>query len=571
MSQQEYGAAMQDFQKARQQAALQKMIARWTGRSLDLLSYDEVKEQLRVSGKKELGLRVISLDAIVGSVGRYRDFTRTFLPRVEEGAARWAQVKVAQVEKGLSAITVYQIGEVYFVLDGNHRVSVAREMGSETIEAYVTEVKTRVPLTPDDEPADIILKAEYADFLDRTHLDEVRADVDLWLTSPGKYPLLLEHIEVHRYYMGLDQDREIPYEEAVIHWCDEVYRPTVRLIRESGLMRGFPERTEVDMYVWLADRRAEIEKMLGWEVPMATAIRDMVTSFGSYKPHSLVDRVINAVRPGTADTTRPVGQWRRERTEDTREPRFFDTLLVPMSGNETGWQALDQAIVVAGRAGSHIYGLFPVAEEADKGTILTSAFQAEFERRCDEAGVEATFIAEVGDFEQMVSKRGRWADVMVLGPAIAPAAGEGVVPLSRRIIRRASALLLIVPREIRALDRVLLAYDDRPESNEALYVAAYLGCQWGISISVLHVAADKSRGEVDVGKAVTYLEDLGIEADILIKDGNVPEAILSMADELNSELIVMGSPNLGAMRELVLGSTVKEMLRSSRIPMLLCR
>jgi hypothetical protein len=143
---------------------------------------------------------------------------------------------------GLPPIEVYQIGEAYFVRDGNHRVSVARELDAPTIQAYVTEVRTKVPLSPDDQPDDLILKAEYADFLEQTQLDKLRPGANLSLTVPGRYRTLQEHIAVHRYYMGLDQEREIPYEEAVTHWYDEVYLPVVQVIQERGILRDFPER-----------------------------------------------------------------------------------------------------------------------------------------------------------------------------------------------------------------------------------------------------------------------------------------------------------------------------------------
>ena len=150
---------------------------------------------------------------------------------------------------GLPPIEVYNIGDAYFVKDGNHRVSVARQLGNETIQAYVTEVRTRVPMTADLTPDDLILKAEYADFLEQTHLDELRPDADLNVTIPGQYPKLLEHIAVHQYYRGLDLDREVSYLEAVAHWYDTVYLPIIELISERGIMRSFPDRTETDLYL----------------------------------------------------------------------------------------------------------------------------------------------------------------------------------------------------------------------------------------------------------------------------------------------------------------------------------
>ena len=117
-------------------------------------------------------------------------------------------------QHGLPPIEAYKIGEVYFVKDGNHRVSVARQMDLPSIQGYVTEIKTKVSLSPEDNPDSLILKAEYADFLEKTHLDILRPDVNLQLTAPGKYPLLEEHIYVHQYYLGIEEQRDIPLNEA---------------------------------------------------------------------------------------------------------------------------------------------------------------------------------------------------------------------------------------------------------------------------------------------------------------------------------------------------------------------
>ncbi|NIP41417.1 MAG: universal stress protein, partial [Aliifodinibius sp.] len=123
--------AIQDFQRARRKADLQEIFSRITGKSTELLSYEEVRQKLhlRESGKKEL--KEIPLDKIVGSVGRYSDFSRNFLPLQDSAKSRWVSVMVETSSlKGLPPIDVYQIGDVYFVLDGNHRVSVARELGA---------------------------------------------------------------------------------------------------------------------------------------------------------------------------------------------------------------------------------------------------------------------------------------------------------------------------------------------------------------------------------------------------------------------------------------------------------
>src|SRR5512142_2223065 len=176
--------AIQDFQSARQRAALQEILARFTGRSTELLSYDDVADKLKLRVRTERGIRQVPLDASVGSVGRYTEFTRTFLPRRAEDGERWARVKTAMEDgAGMPPVEVYKVGEVYFVVDGNHRVSIARQEGLTSIEARVIEFKTDINLTPDMQPDDLIIKAEYVEFLDATRIHEARPNVDLSVTS----------------------------------------------------------------------------------------------------------------------------------------------------------------------------------------------------------------------------------------------------------------------------------------------------------------------------------------------------------------------------------------------------
>src|SRR5690606_19078844 len=125
----------------------------------------------------------VPLDAIVGSVGRYQDFTREFLPLVNEDRHRWVGVKLAMTGlSGVPPVELYRIGSAYFVKDGNHRVSVARQLGAKTIHAYVTPVRTRVPIDADFDHDELIMASEYNDFLLETRIDELRPQADLRVT-----------------------------------------------------------------------------------------------------------------------------------------------------------------------------------------------------------------------------------------------------------------------------------------------------------------------------------------------------------------------------------------------------
>jgi len=315
-------------------------------------------------------LEDIPLDAIVGSVGRYKDFSRSFLPKQGGVGQRWARVEVAMTAmEGVPPIDVYKVGDVYFVRDGNHRVSVARQMGSDHIQAYVIEVATRVPLSPDAEPDDLIIKAEYTEFLEHTSLDETRPEAEMGATVPGQYQVLEEHIEVHRHFMGLEQERHISYEEAAAHWYDEVYSTVVRLAQKRGVLRDFPERTETDLHLWLAEHRAELEDQLGWHVTPEMAASDLVERF-SQQPGRVIQRigrrVLTAIAPAELEVGPPTGQWREEQLVPRQDGRLFASILVSIPGDERGWSALGQELTIAHREQARLHGLHVLPSEDEK-------------------------------------------------------------------------------------------------------------------------------------------------------------------------------------------------------------
>lgn len=246
----------QDFARARSKSFLRDLWSLLSGKRNTLLSYDEVKEKLHIGGPIHRGVRTVEVGKIVGSVNRYRDFDQAFLPARNSLADRWQRVDRAFYEDvSLPPVVLYKVGDIYFVVDGHHRVSVAREQGQEFLEAEVRECKVKVPVGPDLRPEDLEILGARVDFLDRTGLDRVRPGASIELTVPDGYSRMLEHIAVHRYFMGLDQKRDISDDEAVGHWYDRVYLPILRVIRECGALEEFPGRTEADLYLWVLDRQ----------------------------------------------------------------------------------------------------------------------------------------------------------------------------------------------------------------------------------------------------------------------------------------------------------------------------
>jgi hypothetical protein len=244
---------MSRFDSARRAALMADLLKTLRGQPADLLPFEEVRERLRLRTFVDRGIREVPLDAIVGSLGRAREFNRAFLPRDESLRARWERVEdLAEGPEGLAAVELYQVGDAYFVVDGHHRVSVARQMKAATIEARVTECLSAVHLEPDTSIEEVILDGALADFLAVTGLDAADAD-EYRVSDAGGYQRLLDHITVHRYFRGIDLLREFAWEEAVASWRDIVFRPMIVMVKESGVLADFPGRTAADLYLFTMD------------------------------------------------------------------------------------------------------------------------------------------------------------------------------------------------------------------------------------------------------------------------------------------------------------------------------
>ena len=198
---------MARFDEARRAALMSDLIRPFLGRPVDLVPFAEVRERLGLASFVDRGLREVELERIVGSLERSRDFNRVFLPRDESLRERWEDVyRLAEGSRGFPPIDVYQVGGVFFVVDGHHRVSVAQRLGATTIEARVREFTTPVELGADfqlEGLARILRERGYEEFLAATGI-EPDFPGELAASDVDAYPRLLEHIEVHGYFLGLE-------------------------------------------------------------------------------------------------------------------------------------------------------------------------------------------------------------------------------------------------------------------------------------------------------------------------------------------------------------------------------
>jgi hypothetical protein len=260
-----------EFNRAKMKGFLEMMLGLITGHNMHLLSFDEVVRKLKLKQSIYRGVQEIPLKNIAGSTGRYEDFTRHFLPRSSDqrNKERWRTIyTLAQTGKGFPPIDVYKIDQTYFVKDGNHRVSVARKLGWDTIQAHVTELPTPIPLSPDVEPDELLIKEECAYFLAKTQLDKTRPDSQRHLdfSEPVGYERLLKHIELHRYLLEKERDQPLAddpdtaFQLAAADWYDHVYLPMIEAVRHMGVIKHFPGRSESDLYMWLIRHQAALRE-----------------------------------------------------------------------------------------------------------------------------------------------------------------------------------------------------------------------------------------------------------------------------------------------------------------------
>lgn len=574
-----YLGALEDFQRARRRARLE-MVASWlSGKSSVMLQYDEIRRNIQLTESAAAHLEDIPLSAIVGSVSREADFSRQLLPLNESDNIRWAKVKQAfESQEGVPPIEVFQVGEAYFILDGHHRASVARQIGASHIQAYVRKVQSPVTLAPDDQIEDVIQKAEYTKFIAATRLDETRPETNLRCTAPDGYGKLIEHIASHQYFMGIDQRREISYQDAVFHWHDSVYWPVIQVIRRNDLVSEFPANTEADLYLWIMDRRAELEKKLNWKVDSFVAVQDFADHFGKRINRvfaRFISRVVDAVLPDPLEVSPAPGIWRKQHDDmafsgESGSQGIFRNILTTVTGDDSGWSVLEYALFVANKEGAFVGGLFVTPKDfADTDEPLE-----EFRNRCKSAVVAGELAVERGNVTRLVYERSFWADLVVLRLSHPPPLfffgrlGSGL----RTLIRRCTTPLLVVPPSGRpAFLKALLAYGGGAKADEALFLAAYLASRWNIELHVVTIDRKGLDGNKLIDRARLYLARHGVpEAHYHNSTGDPAQVIVDQCNQIGCDLILMGGYEGGYFRELMFGSTVDRVLWKTRRPVLIC-
>jgi hypothetical protein len=263
-----------DFGRQRRRRALARISARMRMEPGDvnvILPFEEVVAALGRRGERRLGLQTIELDSIVGTVDRGREFDRRFRPTTGRVRPRWERIATAQRKgESMPPIDVYRIGELHFVRDGHHRVSVARAMGYDLIEAWVTEVITELGADRAIRLADLPLKSHERLFFERVPLPPGQRS-EIKLSDEWRYAALAESVEAWGFRVSQDRGEVLSRAEVAEAWYEEEYRPVVEMLREAELTR---RGTETESYMRVSHLRFLILRTHNWDDEVIERVRE---------------------------------------------------------------------------------------------------------------------------------------------------------------------------------------------------------------------------------------------------------------------------------------------------------
>ena len=268
--------AADDFQRLRRRQVLARLAQRLRREPDDVtvtLPFDEVVTALGMVGEHHLGRQSVALDSIVGSVDRTRDFDRRFRPTSGRSRERWERIDMASRRgEAMPPISVYRVGDMHFVRDGHHRVSVARALGLRVIDADVTEVRTRLPARGIRSLSDLVFKDYERLFRERVPLP-ADAQATLSMRDPWHWCELSETVEAWGFRLIQQEGRFLPRSEVAGRWYYDEYQRVVRMLRAADLVRP---RTEAEAYLRVAAERYRLMRTHEWNDEIIARLRSQL-------------------------------------------------------------------------------------------------------------------------------------------------------------------------------------------------------------------------------------------------------------------------------------------------------
>lgn len=256
-----------DFNKARNKALFNELLHFLSPEETKMISLGDMKKLLKPNNEVYEGLKVIPVNLIVGSESRFQDFDNHFFPKSLHLKTRWENIDRAHINGDtLPPITLYELGGLYFVRDGNHRVSVAKSMGIETLDAEVVSLQSEIKLKPGDTQKKMlhqVISYEKKVFYSMTDFGRITKYWCLDFSTTGMYDVIYNHILIHKYYINMDKSYEISMKDAISSWFNTVYLPIHVAIEDQRIMRLFHGRTYGDMYVWLVKYWDDLKQKFG--------------------------------------------------------------------------------------------------------------------------------------------------------------------------------------------------------------------------------------------------------------------------------------------------------------------
>jgi nucleotide-binding universal stress UspA family protein len=385
-------------------------------------------------------------------------------------------------------------------------------------------------------------------------------------------------IELLRRQVQQKNKQETSFNQAAQIWYREVYKPVAKIIREQGVLRDFPNRTETDFYIWILRHQKRLQQDLGWKLEPTVVATDITDQHGSSPSRvitRLTDKVLTNLVPGFLKTGPRPGMFRtrQERVHAHDPAHLFTHMLLPLNGENESWQALELGLRLAWREEAHLLGLHIVSKKDERDSTAVKLIQQRFEKQCQDVGLPGEMAIDSGPIVPTICKHARLSDLVIIHLAHPPEshpimrAESGI----RKLIQRSPRPILTIPQAPDKLNRLLVAYNGNPRSKEALYAAAYFAGRWEVPLYVLTVAEPGKIEPKIINHARYYLRSRQIPAIFIQKKGLIAKNILETQAEQECNLIFMGGYSKPPVIDVVLGSPLDQVLRESHVPVLICR